>query len=73
MLGSAKTLPAVLRAWLTWDQGPEMRYWKQVAFDADSDTFFGHLYGHRATNENTVRCGGGSAELVRQAGASLRR
>ena len=25
-----KTLPKVLRATLTWDQGPEMRDWKQV-------------------------------------------
>lgn len=40
MLGSAKTLPAVLRASLTWDQGPKMRDWKQVAVDADSDIFF---------------------------------
>jgi len=36
MLGSAKTLPAVLRASLTWDQG-EMRDCKQVAVDADID------------------------------------
>jgi len=26
-----KTLPEVLRASLTWDQGPEMRDWRQVA------------------------------------------
>jgi hypothetical protein len=29
-----KTLPEVLRASLTWDQGPEMGKWKQVAVDA---------------------------------------
>ena len=39
MFGSAKTLPALLRASLTRDQGPEMRDWKQVAVDADSDIF----------------------------------
>jgi hypothetical protein len=36
MLGSGKTLPAVLRASLTWDQR-EMRDCKQVAVDADID------------------------------------
>ena len=30
-----KTLPEVLRASLTWDKGPEMGKWKQVAIDAD--------------------------------------
>jgi IS30 family transposase len=35
-----KTLPEVLRASLTWDQGPEMGKWKQVAVDADIDIFF---------------------------------
>jgi hypothetical protein len=34
-----KTLPEILRASLTWDQGPEMRDWKQVAVDADIDIF----------------------------------
>jgi IS30 family transposase len=28
-----KTLPDVLRASLTWDQGPEMGKWKQVTID----------------------------------------
>ena len=50
-----KTLPEVLRASLTWDQGPEMRDWKQVAVAADIDIFFcdPHAPWQRATNENT--------------------
>jgi IS30 family transposase len=50
-----KTLPEILRASLTWDQGPEMRDWKQVAVDADIDIFFcdPHAPWQRATNENT--------------------
>jgi len=50
-----QTLPEVLRASLTWDQGAEMRDWKQVAVDADIDIFFcdPHAPWQRATNENT--------------------
>jgi IS30 family transposase len=50
-----KTLPDVLRASLTWDQGPEMGKWKQVAVDADIDIYFcdPHAPWQRATNENT--------------------
>jgi IS30 family transposase len=50
-----KTLPEILRATLTWDQGPEMRDWQQVAVDADIDIFFcdPHAPWQRATNENT--------------------
>jgi IS30 family transposase len=50
-----KTLPEVLRASLTWDQGPEMRDWKQVAVAADIEIFFcdPHAPWQRATNENT--------------------
>ena len=50
-----KTLPEVLRVSLTWDQGPEMRDWKQVAIAADIDIFFcdPHAPWQRATNENT--------------------
>lgn len=49
------TLPEVLRASLTWDQGAEMRDWKQVAVDANIDIFFcdPHAPWQRATNENT--------------------
>jgi transposase, IS30 family len=44
----------VLRASLTWDQGPEMGKWNQVAVDADIDIFFcdPHAPWQRATNEN---------------------
>ena len=50
-----KTLPGVLRASLTWDQGPEMGLWKKVAVDAEIDIFFcdPHAPWQRATNENT--------------------
>lgn len=50
-----QTLPEVLRASLTWDQGPEMVRWKQVSIDADIDIFFcdPHAPWQRATNENT--------------------
>jgi IS30 family transposase len=50
-----KTLPEMLRVSLTWDQGPEMRDWKQVAIDANIDIFFcdPHAPWQRATNENT--------------------
>ena len=50
-----KTLPEILRASLTWDQGPEMRDWKQIAIDAGIDIFFcdPHAPWQRGTNENT--------------------
>ena len=50
-----KTLPEVLRASLTWDQGVEMRDWKSVSIDADIDIYFcdPHSPWQRATNENT--------------------
>ena len=50
-----KTLPEVLRASLTWDQGPEMGKWQQVSVDADIDIYFcdPHAPWQRATNENT--------------------
>ena len=49
-----KTLPEVLRASPTWDQGQEMGKWKQVSVDADIDIFFCDPHGwQRATNENT--------------------
>ncbi|MBF4616195.1 IS30 family transposase, partial [Curtobacterium sp. VKM Ac-1376] len=49
------TLPATLRRTLTWDQGVEMREWKQVAFDADIEIFFcdPHSPWQRGINENT--------------------
>ena len=50
-----KMLPAALRRWLTWDQGVEMRDWKQVRMAADIAIFFcdPHSPWQRATNENT--------------------
>src|ERR1035437_3399398 len=50
-----KTLPEVLRKSLTWDQGVEMRDWKQVAVAADIDIYFcdPHSPWQRGTNENT--------------------
>jgi transposase InsO family protein len=50
-----KTLPKLLRGSLTWDQGVEMRDWKQVAVAADIAIFFcdPHSPWQRATNENT--------------------
>jgi transposase, IS30 family len=55
LIAKIKTLPEILRASLTWDQGPEMGKWKQVAVDADIDIFFcdPHAPWQRATNENT--------------------
>ena len=49
------TLPESLRLSLAWDQGPEMRDWKQVSIDADIDIFFcdPHSPWQRGTNENT--------------------
>jgi transposase, IS30 family len=50
-----QTLPEILRASLTWDQGPEMRDWKHVSVAADIDIYFcdPHAPWQRATNENT--------------------
>jgi IS30 family transposase len=50
-----QTLPAQLRASLTWDQGPETRDWNRVSIDADIDIYFCDPYApwQRATNENT--------------------
>ena len=50
-----KTIPDILRASLTWDQGIEMRDWKQVSVAADIDIYFcdPHSPWQRATNENT--------------------
>ena len=47
-------LPEVLRRSLTWDQGAEMRDWKQVSVAADVDIYFcdPHAPWQRGTNEN---------------------
>jgi hypothetical protein len=50
-----QTLPAALRRSRTWDQGPEMRDWKQIHVDAGIDVFFcdPHAPWQRGSNENT--------------------
>ncbi len=50
-----QTLPQALRGSLTWDQGVEMRDWKQVAVATDIEIFFcdPHSPWQRGTNENT--------------------
>ena len=50
-----QTIPEILRASLTWDQGPEMRDWQEVSVAADIDIYFcdPHAPWQRATNENT--------------------
>ena len=50
-----QTLPEALRRSLTWDQGPEMRDWKQVHVDAGIDVYFcdPHAPWQRGSNENT--------------------
>jgi transposase, IS30 family len=35
-----KTLPDSLRRSLTWDQGPEVRDWKQIRIDAGIEIYF---------------------------------
>ena len=60
MIEAIKELPQHLWRSLTWDQGPEMRDWQQVAVAADIDIFFcdPHAPWQRATNENTVSVAG---------------
>ena len=50
-----QALPEALRRSLTWDQGPEMRDWKQVHIDANIEVYFcdPHAPWQRGTNENT--------------------
>jgi IS30 family transposase len=50
-----KTIPDILRASLTWEQGIEMRDWQQVSVAADIDIYFcdPHSPWQRATSENT--------------------
>ncbi len=52
------TLPDQLRRTLTWDQGVEMRDWKQVQIAADIAIYFCDPKSpwQRATNENTYCC-----------------
>jgi len=50
-----QTIPDILRASLTWDQGIEMSNWQQISVAADIDIYFcdPHSPWQRATNENT--------------------
>jgi IS30 family transposase len=50
-----KTLPETLRRSLTWDQGAEMRDWKQIRIDAGIEVYFcdPNSPWQRGTNENT--------------------
>lgn len=50
-----QSLPQVLRGSLTWDQGPEMRDWQDVAVASDIDIYFcdPHAPWQRGSNENT--------------------
>jgi len=50
-----QTIPDILRASLTWDQGIEMHEWQQVSVAADIDIYFcdPHSPWQRATCENT--------------------
>jgi transposase, IS30 family len=50
-----KTIPDILRASLTWDQGIEMHEWKEVSVAGDIDIYFcdPHSPWQRATCENT--------------------
>jgi transposase, IS30 family len=50
-----RTIPDILKASLTWDQGIEMRDWKEVSVAADIDIYFcdPHSPWQRATCENT--------------------
>jgi transposase, IS30 family len=50
-----QTLPQLLRASLTWDQGAEMRDWQQVKVATDIDIYFcdPHAPWQRGVNENT--------------------
>jgi transposase, IS30 family len=55
LAAKVKTLPEALRRSLTWDQGPEMRDWKQVRLDAEIEVYFcdPHAPWQRGSNENT--------------------
>jgi IS30 family transposase len=50
-----KTIPDILRASLTWDQGAEIGAWKEVSVAADIAIYFcdPHSPWQRATSENT--------------------
>ena len=57
LAAKVETLPEALRRSLTWDQGPEMRDWKQLRLDAGIEVYFcdPHAPWQRGSNENTNR------------------
>jgi hypothetical protein len=62
-----KTLPELLRASLTWDQGPEMGKWNQVAVDAESTSSSAtrmHLGSEPPTRTPMACCGNISRRAV---------
>ena len=55
LIAQLLTVPAPLRRTLTWDQGAEMRDWKDIAAATGVDIYFcdPHSPWQRGTNENT--------------------
>ena len=55
LIAQLMTVPVPLRRTLTWDQGAEMRDWKDVAAATGVDIYFcdPHSPWQRGTNENT--------------------
>jgi transposase, IS30 family len=55
LIKKIQTIPEILRASLTWDQGIEMHEWKAVSVAADIDVYFcdPHSPWQRGTSENT--------------------
>jgi IS30 family transposase len=53
-----QTIPDILRASLTWDQGAEMRDWQQVSVAADIDIYFcdPHAPWQRGTTRTPTGC-----------------
>ena len=58
LAAKVKTLPEALRRSLTWDQGPEMRDWKQVRLDTGIEVFFcdPHAPWQRGCNKTPTAC-----------------
>ena len=59
-IATLPTLPAALRGSLTWNQGVEMRDWKQVLMATDMAIYFcdPHAPWQRGTNEIPMGCCG---------------
>ena len=55
LAAKVRMLPVSLRRSLTWDQGPEMRDWKQIRIDTGIEIYFcdPHAPWQRGSNENT--------------------